>query len=125
MKPQNFPERKRQRTPGHAGAEAGQPMIDVTNGGIRIEQGADGTDTILISAPAVDMAIAILEDELPWLINTLGDIHRELIADARRVEDAAALDEWSAATSDEMSRNAQQINALRLSRLAAEGEVLT
>lgn len=71
-------------------------MIDVTNGGIRIEQGADGTDTILISTPAVDMAIAILEEELPWVINTLGDIHRELIANARRVEDAAALDEWDA-----------------------------
>lgn len=68
----------------------------VTNGGLVIENGADGTGTILISAPHVEMAISILVDELPWLINTLGEIHRQLTADARRTADAAALEWWDA-----------------------------
>lgn len=68
-------------------------MIDVTNGTIRITAAGNSVAIIALDPREV---ITVYEDELPWVINTLGDIHRELIANARRVEDAAALDEWDA-----------------------------
>ncbi len=67
-----------------------------TNGSLVIDSGAPGTDTIIISAASADMAIAILGDELAWVINTLGEIHREREADARRAQSAAALAQWNA-----------------------------
>ena len=70
--------------------------FNVTNGSVIVESGAGGTDTILISTPAVDMAVAILEDELPWLIETLTGIRRDLLADAAAAQDMARLAKWNA-----------------------------
>ena len=101
------------------------PNFMATDGSIVVESGAEGTNTTIISVPNCDMSVTILDTELPWLINTLGERLRDLISDAARAQDAALLDRWNAATSDEISRNAQQINALRLSQLTADGEVMT
>jgi len=72
-------------------------MIDVTNGNVRIEQ--DGAGAVIIIDNELDMAVLVLKHELPWVISTLSDIHRQITADARRVEDAATLDDWNALAS--------------------------
>lgn len=74
-------------------------QIDVTNdGGLRVQQGETGT--VIISTIYECLGeVLVSETEIPWLINTLAEIHRQLTADARRVEDAATLDEWNALAS--------------------------
>ena len=73
--------------------------FDRTDGGIRVQRGTPGTGTTIISDPPestdMEMSVVVLDDDLPFLINALSELHRELIADANRARDAAAMDDWS------------------------------
>ena len=74
-------------------------MIDVTNGSLRVVYGGDYVSVAFLDSDE-PLTVIVYDSELPWLINTLGDAHREILQ-ARQMEMDA-----------------------QLSRLAAEGEVI-
>lgn len=78
----------------------GADEFDRTDGGVRVQRGTPGTGTTIISDPPestdMEMSVVILDDDLAWLIETLTALQRQIVADANRAQDAAALVQWDA-----------------------------